>query len=83
MISSFAGGFKTRLATRQKAAKESASQDIKPRGALAQLVERFHGMEEVSGSTPLCSTIHPYHQVLRGSCYGLVRSDDSVGGCTS
>ncbi len=26
-------------------------------GALAQLVERFHGMEEVNGSTPLCSTI--------------------------
>ena len=25
-------------------------------GALAQLVERFHGMEEVSGSTPLSST---------------------------
>ncbi len=26
-------------------------------GALAQLVERFHGMEEVNGSTPLSSTI--------------------------
>ena len=25
-------------------------------GALAQLVERFHGMEEVNGSTPLSST---------------------------
>lgn len=25
-------------------------------GALAQLVERFHGMEKVNGSTPLCST---------------------------
>ena len=25
-------------------------------GALAQLVERLHGMQEVSGSTPLCST---------------------------
>ncbi len=24
-------------------------------GALAQLVERFNGIEEVSGSTPLCS----------------------------
>lgn len=28
----------------------------KPRGALAQLGERFHGMEEVRGSNPLCST---------------------------
>jgi hypothetical protein len=28
-----------------------------PYGALAQLVERFNGIEEVSGSTPLCSTI--------------------------
>ena len=26
------------------------------KGALAQLVERLHGMQEVSGSTPLCST---------------------------
>jgi len=25
-------------------------------GALAQLVERFNGIEEVSGSIPLCST---------------------------
>jgi hypothetical protein len=25
-------------------------------GALAQLVERLHGMQEVSGSNPLCST---------------------------
>ncbi|MEN9557996.1 MAG: hypothetical protein RL141_365, partial [Candidatus Parcubacteria bacterium] len=28
-----------------------------PEGLLAQLVERFHGMEEVKGSTPLESTI--------------------------
>jgi hypothetical protein len=27
-------------------------------GALAQLVERFNGIEEVSGSTPLCSTTY-------------------------
>lgn len=27
-------------------------------GALAQLGERFAGSEEVSGSSPLCSTIH-------------------------
>jgi hypothetical protein len=26
------------------------------RGAIAQLVERLHGMQEVSGSTPLSST---------------------------
>ena len=26
------------------------------KGALAQLVARFHGMEEVRGSNPLCST---------------------------
>ena len=26
-------------------------------GALAQLVARFHGMEEVRGSNPLCSTM--------------------------
>lgn len=28
-------------------------------GALAQLVERLHGMQKVSGSIPLCSTILP------------------------
>ncbi len=28
-------------------------------GALAQLGERLHGMQEVSGSIPLGSTIHP------------------------
>ncbi len=28
-----------------------------PLGALAHLVERFHGMEEVIGSNPICSTI--------------------------
>ncbi len=28
-------------------------------GALAQLGERLHGMQEVSGSIPLCSTNHP------------------------
>ena len=27
-----------------------------PQGAIAQLVERLHGMQEVSGSTPLSST---------------------------
>ena len=27
------------------------------KGVLAQLVERLHGMQEVSGSTPLSSTI--------------------------
>ena len=26
-------------------------------GALAQLVERFNGIEEVNGSTPLCSSL--------------------------
>ncbi len=32
------------------------------RGALAQLVERLHGMQEVSGSIPLCSTIFHYFE---------------------
>src|SRR5579864_3163432 len=37
---------------RQRTATVSA-----PDGALAQVVERFHGMEEVKGSSPLCSTL--------------------------
>ena len=32
-------------------------QDPNSDGALAQLGERLHGMQEVSGSIPLCSTI--------------------------
>ena len=35
-------------------------------GGIAQLVERLHGMQEVSGSIPLTSTIH------RRVCRGLV-----------
>ena len=30
-------------------------------GALAQLVARFHGMEEVIGSNPICSTIFKFY----------------------
>lgn len=33
-------------------------------GALAQLGERLHGMQEVSGSIPLCSTIPFYFSDL-------------------
>ena len=34
------------------------------RGALAQLVARFHGMEEVRGSSPLSSTIERMFEYL-------------------
>ncbi len=34
-------------------------------GALAQLVARFHGMEEVRGSNPLCSTLTKISQTDR------------------
>ena len=33
-----------------------AARRRRPNGAMAQLVARFHGMEEVRGSNPLCST---------------------------
>ena len=35
-------------------------------GALAQLVERLHGMQEVSGSTPLSSTTEGLAEPPRG-----------------
>lgn len=35
------------------------------RGAIAQLVERLHGMQEVSGSIPLSSTITPEAKTKR------------------
>ena len=34
----------------------SSAKSRKTTGVLAQLVERFNGIEEVSGSNPLCST---------------------------
>ena len=46
-------------------------------GVLAQLVERFNGIEEVSGSNPLCSTSTDGRQIFRESAacfifaYGL------------
>lgn len=36
-------------------------------GALAQLGERLHGMQEVSGSIPLGSTIIPYPKKFRAT----------------
>ena len=34
-------------------------------GAIAQLVERFHGMEEVRGSIPLSSTNYDFRSVQK------------------
>ena len=43
------------------------SLSVHQRGPLAQLVERFHGMEEVSGSSPLRSTTkNPLRRIF---CY--------------
>ena len=39
-----------------------------PKGGLAQLVERLHGMQEVSGSNPLFSTKKPGNFVRLFSC---------------
>ena len=36
-------------------------------GELAQLVERLHGMQEVSGSTPLFSTNYKQKGTTRGA----------------
>ena len=43
----------------------------KQSGVLAQLVERFNGIEEVSGSNPLCSTSTDGRQIFResASCF--------------
>lgn len=41
---------------------------IKSCGALAQLVARFHGMEEVRGSNPLCSTISTQLWIQKCGC---------------
>ena len=36
------------------------SDKITPAGGIAQMVERLHGMQEVSGSIPLISTTSPH-----------------------
>lgn len=41
-----------------------------PQGAIAQLVERLHGMQEVVGSTPTGSTINLYFLLLFPSSNG-------------
>ena len=38
------------------------------KGALAQLVERFNGIEEVNGSTPLCSSLRGELAEQEGGC---------------
>ena len=38
-------------------------------GALAQLVARFHGMEEVRGSNPLCSTLFCLDIATKTACF--------------
>ena len=41
---------------RRDAETKTGAKNPTPQGPLAQLVERFHGMEEVNGSIPLGST---------------------------
>jgi hypothetical protein len=47
-------------------------------GALAQLGERLHGMQEVSGSIPLCSTKPSFFQHKR---YTLSKEVDGFNIC--
>ena len=39
-------------------------------GAVAQLEERLHGMQEVVGSSPIGSTIHPLDWQVLDECRG-------------
>ncbi|KKT68642.1 MAG: hypothetical protein UX09_C0049G0001, partial [Candidatus Uhrbacteria bacterium GW2011_GWE2_45_35] len=55
-----ASTFALRATVNKQLYKTAFANGIKP-GPLAQLVERFHGMEEVNGSIPLRST----RQLLR------------------
>jgi hypothetical protein len=56
------------------------------RGALAQLVARFHGMEEVRGSSPLSSTHYfPWSsakriRVISPLCLVLIERGGQIGG---
>ena len=54
----------------------------RPSGAIAQLVERFHGMEEVGGSIPPSSTLSGLAQTIR--CVGYTLGGFVAGeGCFS
>ena len=45
---------------------------LRDNGVLAQLVERLNGIEEVSGSNPLCSSLRFFGEKLRlGKPLGL------------
>ena len=46
-------------------------------GALAQLVARFHGMEEVRGSNPLCSTMSKHGRACLVRVLTFQRQSDS------
>jgi hypothetical protein len=48
-------------------------------GALAQLGERLHGMQEVSGSIPLGSTIHDEFEYLKDTLADEVSSAGVFG----
>ena len=53
-----------------------------PLGAIAQLVERFHGMEEVRGSIPLSSTAFGLWSMIDAPCRRAPRSDSLESGST-
>lgn len=54
-------------------AGESADTFESPSGAVAQLAERLHGMQEVVGSSPISSTdpLHSFHRVWRSIGFTL------------
>ena len=56
-----------------------AARERRPNGAMAQLVARFHGMEEVGGSNPPSSTV--LHQQALPSGEGRFVSLLAAGKC--
>ena len=48
-------------------------------GAIAQLGERLHGMQEVSGSIPLSSTNPPPANSMNESRFQITPYDDCIG----
>jgi hypothetical protein len=63
-----------------------AGRSVHAQGALAQLVARFHGMEEVRGSSPLSSTHYfPWSGekrmgVISALCLVLTERGGHIGG---
>ena len=67
---------RSRSTSKTRAAAEQLPRiEVSRKGAVAQLGERLNGIQEVSGSTPLGSTISPLDPIHPGPLPGFFSSE--------